>query len=95
MTDQQIQWLNSEGRTLVDVREPHELLEIKARDAINIPLGDLAGKIQAMQDAPKPILLFCHSGKRSGMAEALLQTYGVDDVHNIGGVEEVIAVQQV
>jgi len=34
---------------------------------------------------PKPIVLFCQSGNRSGMAAAILQAKGVTEVFNGGG----------
>ena len=77
---------------LVDVREPAELRASgKAKGAINVPLGVLS--LKADPKAPdaalkpgKPVVLYCASGGRSGMAVQMLQRLGYDPVWNIGGI---------
>ncbi len=77
---------------LVDVREPAELRASgKARGAVNIPLGVLALKADpaapdALMKPGKPVVLYCASGGRSGMAAQVLARLGYDPVWNLGGL---------
>ncbi|MCA9913942.1 MAG: rhodanese-like domain-containing protein [Lewinella sp.] len=80
-----------EGKyTLVDVREPIEFSMGNAPGAINIPLGQVPTQVQRFRDMPKPLLLHCRSGARSGQAAAFLQAQGVKDVYNVGGLDQVM-----
>ncbi len=80
--------------TLIDVREPMEFQMQHAEGAINIPLGEIMNKQSDINTMKKPILLYCQSGNRSGQAEMLLRTLGVEDAFNIGSVFEVIQLQR-
>ncbi len=83
--------INAEGATLIDVREPWELQEGYVPGAENIPLGQLMGQIDAFRNMPKPLILFCRSGNRSGMAAAILKAQGVTEVYNGGTWQDVYA----
>lgn len=84
-------YFSKPGATLIDVRTPEEYQEKHAPDAINIPLGEVMNRIDEFRNFSKPVLLYCLSGNRSGMAEMLLRAQGVEAVHNAGGLEEVLA----
>ncbi|MEM6378416.1 MAG: rhodanese-like domain-containing protein [Bacteroidota bacterium] len=81
--------LNQESATLVDVREPFEYEAGHVEGSINIPLGNVATEVDRFKVMSKPLILFCRSGGRSGMATALLKSKGLEDVHNGGGWEAV------
>lgn len=80
--------------TVIDVREHREVAASgKAKGAVHIPLS----RIQDMADPRHPdhhpalktagaIAVYCASGARSGQARSVLQRFGHDDVHNIGGL---------
>lgn len=78
---------------LVDVREPAEIRASgKARGAICLPLAaiPLKADLQSPDCLPalksgKPLVLYCASGGRSGMAAQTLRRMGHAEVHNIGG----------
>lgn len=36
----------------------------------------------------KPIVAYCQSGNRSGMAVAILKQYGISDAINGGGIDD-------
>jgi len=42
-------------------------------------------------DQTKPVLLYCRTGARSGMAKRYLEQLGFEQVHNIGGVQQFIS----
>lgn len=69
---------------LLDVREPHELEISKLPNAINIPLGQLAGRLVEL-DSADDMAVFCKSGTRSMRALELLSGAGFKKVRNLKG----------
>jgi sulfur dioxygenase len=71
---------------ILDVREPGEftgpLGHIK--DAILIPLGELADRAQELSKE-RPIVALCRAGGRSAQATVILQKAGFTDVANLTG----------
>ena len=86
MPCEQIKQILEEGGALLDVRTPREFALGALPGAQNIPLNGLPG---VLQNLPKnqPILLYCRSGARSGMAQRYLLNEGFD-AHNIGGYSQ-------
>ncbi|PTE13772.1 rhodanese-like domain-containing protein [Pseudogemmobacter blasticus] len=82
---------------LVDVRETAELRGSgKAKGALHVPLGLLALKADpqapdAVMAPGKPVVLYCASGGRSGMAAQTLRRMGYDPVWNLGGFGDWVA----
>ncbi|GAB5551632.1 MAG: hypothetical protein Sapg2KO_12230 [Saprospiraceae bacterium] len=81
--------LSQESATLVDVREPFEYEAGHVEGSLNIPLGNVAAELERFESMSKPLILFCRSGGRSGVATKVLQSKGLEDVHNGGGWEGV------
>jgi adenylyltransferase/sulfurtransferase len=75
--------LNS-GLTLLDVREPHELQISALPNALNIPLGQLAGRLSELNSADD-MVVFCKGGTRSARALELLSSAGFKKVKNLKG----------
>jgi sulfur-carrier protein adenylyltransferase/sulfurtransferase len=69
---------------LLDVREPHELEISKIPSALNIPLGQLAGRLSELDSADDMVIL-CKSGSRSMRALELLSSAGFKKVKNLKG----------
>lgn len=88
ITIQEFKQRESEGTNdfvLVDVREPYEHDEFNVGGML-IPLGDITGQLEKL--APhrdKEIVVYCRSGKRSGMAKMLLEQSGFSKVRNLEG----------
>ena len=76
--------------TIVDVRTPSEFAGLHIPGAINIPLDEVAKRINEFKELPKPIVAYCRSGNRSAMAVAILKQNGITDTLNGGGVKEMI-----
>lgn len=76
--------------TMVDVRTPEEFAESHFPDAINIPLDMVAARIDEFKTMPKPIIAYCRSGNRSGMAVTILAQHGITEVINGGGLQDLI-----
>ena len=72
----------------VDVRTPQEYASGHINSAVNIPLDQLMGRMEELQHAEGPIVLYCRSGNRSGMAQLLLQAQGFRNLFNGGGLDE-------
>ena len=69
---------------LLDVREPHELEISALPNAVNIPLGQLAGRLTEL-DSADDMVVFCKGGTRSARALELLVSAGFKKVKNLKG----------
>jgi adenylyltransferase/sulfurtransferase len=69
---------------LLDVREPHELEISALPGAVNIPLGQLAGRLSEL-DSADDMVVFCKAGTRSARALELLSSAGFKKVKNLKG----------
>ncbi|MBP6215568.1 MAG: rhodanese-like domain-containing protein [Chitinophagaceae bacterium] len=73
---------------LVDVRSPWEYEMEHIPGAKNIPLEEIMNKVEEFKSFKSPVVLYCRSGARSGMAVSILKQNGVADVYNGGGLGE-------
>lgn len=81
---QVIQQALDSGALLVDVRSPGEFGGGHLPGAQNIPVGSIAGQAATLKKAGKPVVVYCASGTRAGMAVTALKSAGVAEVHNLG-----------
>lgn len=74
---------------LLDVREDGELTDEKAggyiKGAVHIPMRTLLDNLDKLPAQDQPIVVYCASGHRGGIAIAALQQLGWKDVINLGG----------
>jgi rhodanese-related sulfurtransferase len=75
--------LLSQGAQLVDVRSPQEFQQRALPGSVNIPLPVIQQALKQL-DKKTPVLLYCNSGQRSGVAKRLLEACGFVLVHNLG-----------
>jgi phage shock protein E len=73
----------------VDVRSPQEFNEDHIANALNIPLDQIMGRMDELEGIEGPIILYCRSGNRSGMALHILQSEGFKNLYNGGGIDDV------
>jgi sulfur-carrier protein adenylyltransferase/sulfurtransferase len=72
---------------LIDVREPFEYEIARINGAKLIPLGEITERLDELS-GEQPIVVHCHSGKRSAQAVRLLQQLGFANVYNLeGGID--------
>lgn len=73
---------------VIDVRTPEEFSQGHIPGAVNVPLDAIeAGKIPfIMADKNATYLLYCRSGRRSGIAAGTLSGKGWANVYNFGGI---------
>lgn len=76
--------------TIIDVRSPQEFAVKHYPNAINVPLEQVAQRIKELEKMPTPIVAYCKSGNRSGMAVSILKQGGIPDVINGGGLDEML-----
>ena len=69
---------------LIDVREPFEFEIARINGAKLIPLGEIAERADELQ-REQPVVVHCHSGRRSAQAVRLLQQRGFANVYNLEG----------
>ncbi|WP_353808931.1 ThiF family adenylyltransferase [Agromyces sp. SYSU T00194] len=69
---------------LLDVREPWELDVARLDGAINIPLGELAARLDEL-DRDERIVALCHLGVRSQHALHVLDHAGFADIRHLDG----------
>ena len=72
------QLLREKRGTIVDVRTPEEFQAAHVPGAVNIPLQEVAARMDELKHLKAPLILCCASGNRSGMAERFLAGAGVD-----------------
>jgi len=76
---------------VIDVRTDGEYQQEHIRQAVNIPYDEIAARIDEL--APDPdtaIVLYCRSGRRSGIAKQTLRQLGYQEVTNQGGLSDMI-----
>ena len=76
--------MNAAGAVFVDVRNPPELNEGYAPNAVNIPLPELKQRMGELAK-DKDLLIYCRSGRRSDAATRILMEQGYDRVYNVLG----------
>ena len=79
--------LKSKDTVVVDVRSPLEYQQEHIEGARNIPVEKINDHIRDLKELHKPIVVYCRSGARSGMALGILQQHGLASVYNGGGIE--------
>src|SRR5213079_139421 len=72
---------------LIDVREPFKYEIARIDGAKLIPLGEISERLDELS-GERPIVVHCHTGKRSAQAVRLLQQRGFANVYNLeGGID--------
>ncbi|MEK6547428.1 MAG: rhodanese-like domain-containing protein [Bacteroidota bacterium] len=85
--------LKDPSTKVVDVRETSEFAMGHFDGAINIPLGIIPLRLDEFKAMQGPIVVYCRSGNRSGMAMNLLKQAGLAEVYNGGGLHDMLVYQ--
>jgi len=78
--------LKQKNVSVIDVRSPWEYEEGHVKGSINIPLEEVPARLEEFKKLNGPIILYCRSGNRSGIAIQLLKQAGLTDLYNGGGI---------
>ena len=76
------------GATILDVRTTGEFSGGHYKNAINIPIQELASRLKELGSKTKPVVVYCAAGFRAGKAKTLLESNGFKDVTNAGGLRD-------
>lgn len=76
-----VELLDSADPLVIDVREPAEYAEGHVPGAINIPLRTLGENVDLIP-LDRPVVVYCASGHRAGIATTALQTMGYSNVRS-------------
>ncbi len=72
---------------LVDVRQPHEREAGRIAGSTHIELAELPGRAEEI-DRDLPVVFYCRSGARSGLATSAFRGAGFDARNMAGGLLE-------
>ncbi len=78
--------LHQPSTRIIDVREPFEFADEHIPGAVNIPLNSIPAHAEEIRNFQAPVVLYCRSGNRSGMALRLLTAQGISNLYNGGGL---------
>ena len=67
--------------TIVDVRSHAEFQGGHVAGSFNVPLDQVADRLNEFKSFSQPLVLCCASGNRSGMAASLLLSQGIECVN--------------
>jgi rhodanese-related sulfurtransferase len=81
------QFARGEGVVLLDVREPAKLAVAAVASAVHIPIRDIPARMAEL-DRNQPLVVLCHSGRRSYRVAEYLLSNGFSTVFNLmGGID--------
>ena len=79
--------LVKQGALLLDVRTPAEFSGGHVEGAVNIPVQELDAKLASVPaKKDQPIVVYCHSGRRSASAKQMLEKAGFTKVSDLGAM---------
>ena len=82
------------GATIVDVRSRDEFQSGHFPGAINIPLDQISAHLDELGSPEQPVILYCHSGMRSGSAMHIVKGGGFKNVVNAGTLAKLTRVSE-
>lgn len=82
--------INNPKTSIVDVREVGEFMQGHYEGAINIPLGTIPNQLEKFKTMDGPIIVYCRSGNRSGLALTMLKQMGYQEVYNGGALQDML-----
>lgn len=75
--------LVADGVKVVDVRTPDEYAAGHVPGAVNIPYDEMEKRYAELGPPATPLLLYCHSGRRSGVAVQTLKEKGFTRLYDL------------
>jgi phage shock protein E len=92
---EQVAWeAIGKGAPLIDVRTDEEFRQGHLPGAVNIPYDQITSRLGELpSDRTRPIVLYCRTGRRSGIAKASLEQLGFANAINAGGYDAMMRAQ--
>lgn len=88
----EVEKLNKEEYTLVDVRSAEEYINGHVEGAINIPVDEIRDRLNEL-DKNKKIVEYCQVGLRGYVADRILKQHGFDVLNVTGGYKSATALK--
>ena len=79
-----------QGAKVVDVRSAEEFREGHFPGAINVPVDQLSARLDELGDPEKTVVLYCHSGMRSGSGIHIVRSGGFKKAINGGALHRMM-----
>ncbi len=79
------------GAKVIDVRTSGEFGGGHFPGAVNIPVDQIAARLDKLGDTSQQFILYCHSGMRSGSARRILKKSGFNSVINGGSLHHMMS----
>ena len=76
---------------LIDVRTPEEFASGHIQNAVNISVETLQARLDEVPGGT-PVVVYCRSGNRSASAAQILTENGYQQVYDLGGIRDWVAV---
>jgi rhodanese-related sulfurtransferase len=83
--------LVADGVKVVDVRTPDEFASGHVPGAVNIPYDQISARAAELGPASTPVLLYCRSGRRSGIAAQALGAKGFTRIYDMQAYDRWVA----
>ena len=83
-----------ENASIIDVRTPEEFAQDHFPGAVNIPLDEIQRRHKEFEHMQPPIITYCRSGNRSGLAMQILQQCGIREVQNGGALNDLLQLKK-
>jgi rhodanese-related sulfurtransferase len=85
--------LVADGVKVVDVRTPAEFAAGHVPGAINIPFDEMAARAGELGGPSTPVLVYCRSGRRSGIAAQTLKEKGFTRLWDLQAYDRWVAAE--
>ena len=82
--DELAEKLAQRKQVLIDVREPYEFASGHVKGAVNVPLGQLAQRLDRLDPSAETFVI-CQSGHRSATAAGVLKRAGFEHAYSVKG----------
>jgi phage shock protein E len=80
--------IRDKNSAYIDVRTKSEYDSGHISGSLHVPLDELIARMDELRKISGPLILYCRSGNRSGMALHYLQEEGFTDLVNGGGFDD-------
>lgn len=75
---------------IIDVRTEQEFKQGHIEGAIHIPYQQIEIVTKVVKNTELPIVLYCRSGRRAGVAQQILEQQGYSYLYNAGGLDALL-----
>ena len=70
---------------ILDVHSAEEFAEGHVPGALNVPHSEIASRLATLGSIQKPVLVYCRSGRRAGIALEALTELGFEQLYHLDG----------